>query len=219
MFCIFRTLSGKKSASRWKFPGEVLKTALPVSVKIFLGEPLFWDEILYFQSFFDIEQKKCHLLAKAFRLSWKKCFFECLLNFLRKFLKLKFSFSNQFRTWARFFRIFDKNTFARWSKLQFTRPQAHNVETKCLETFSFFHIFRTSIKSFGLLVKLFRPGCGICSLSVHRNNLINCLSSEEVSCVFLCGRNPAFSFKFLNGVVKNACYVSVKTFWGETFLN
>ena len=140
LFRSVRTLSEKKSASRWKFPGEVVKTAIPVSVKIFLGEPLFWDEILFFQSFFDIEQKKCYLLAYVFRLSWKNCFFECLLNFLGKFLKLKFSFSNQFCTWARIFRIFDKNVFAGWSKLQFTRPQAHNDETKCLETF-YFSIF------------------------------------------------------------------------------
>ena len=128
MFCSVRTLSEKKSASLWKFPGEVVKTALPVSVKIFLGEPLFGDEILFFQSFFDIEQISCRLLAKAFQLSWKNWIFECRLKFLRKMLKLKFWFSNQFRSWARFFSDFDKNTFARWPKLHFMKPQAHNEE-------------------------------------------------------------------------------------------
>ena len=208
----------KKSAARWKFPGEVVKTALPVSAKTFWSETHFEDEILVSQSFFDIEQISCRFLAKAFQLSWKNWIFECRLKFLRKMLKLKFWFSNQFRSWARFFRILTKTllhdgqNFILWS-------HRHIMRKKIFSKFLFFpYFFRTSIKSFGLLVKFFRPGCGICSLSVHRNPLINSLSSEEVSCVFLCGRNPTFWFKFLNGVVKNACYVSVKSFWGETFL-
>ena len=149
MFSTFRKLSKKKSACRWKSPGEVVKTALPVSVKTFWGETLFEDQILVFQSFFDIEQRSCRLLANAFQLSWKNRFFECLLKFWRKILKLKFWFSNQFRTWARFFRIFDKNTFARWSKLLFMKPQAHNEQKNW--NYRFFSIFfghRAKVLSF-----------------------------------------------------------------------
>ena len=142
----FPDIEQKKSACRWKFPGEVVKTALPVSVKTFWRDTLFEDEVLVLQSFFDIEQRSCRLLAKAFQLSWKNWFFECLLKILKKILKLQFSFSNQFRTGARIFWNFDKNIFAGLSKLQFTRPQAHNEETKCLETFSFFHFSRRSMK-------------------------------------------------------------------------
>ena len=150
MFCSVRTLSEKKSASRWKFPGEVVKTALPVSVKIFSGEPLFWDEILFFQSLFDIEQKKCHLLANVFRLSWKKCFFECLLEFLGKFLKLKFWFSNQCRSWARFFRILTKTLLHDGQNFFFWNHR-HIMRKKIFSKFLFFSIFfghRSKVSAF-----------------------------------------------------------------------
>ena len=71
----------KKSACRWKFPGEFVKTALPVSVKTLWRETLFWDEMLFFQSFFDFKKESCRLLARTFQLSWENCFFLCLFIF------------------------------------------------------------------------------------------------------------------------------------------
>ena len=162
--------------------------------------------------------KKVLSFGICFSTELKELLFWVSLGIFGKILEIKVLIFQSMSQLSKIFSDFDKNTFARWPKLLFLKPQAHNDETKCLETFSFFHFFRTSMKSFSLLVKVFRPGCGICSLSVHRKPLVNSLSSEEVLCVFLCGRNPAFCFKFLNGVVKNACYVSVKSFWGETFL-
>ena len=210
------TLSEKFPAFCWKFPGEVLKTALPVSVNTFWRNH-FWDEIVFFQSFFGIEQKNCRPLASAFQLSWKNGFLKSLWNFFDEIIKLKIYFSNPFRTWGKTFRFCDINFFGGLSKFHFKGPQTHNEEKTLKKNFLFFPFFPGIYESFGLLAKVLWQGCRICSLRVHRNPLIDSVSSGEVSWVFLFGKIPAFCFRFLSGVVKNACTVSVKTFWAKQF--
>ena len=151
----FPDIERKKIRLSLKVSRRSCQNCSPCVRENILGGNTFLRQNSLFSLIFWHWAEKVSSFGKTFQLSWKNCFFECLLNFLRKILKLKYSFSNRFRTWARIFRIFDKNIFAGWSKLHFTRPQAHNEEKNVEKLSLFFHFFRGSIKVLALWQKFF----------------------------------------------------------------
>ena len=199
------------------FPAKLSKLLSLCPWEHFAGKHFFRLNSLFSVIFWHWA-KKLSSFVKSFSTELKELIFWVSLKSFEKNLEIKVLIFQSILHLNKIFSDFWQKHFCTMVKTSFYEATGTYWGKKYIVTFPFFHIFWTSIKSFGLLVKVFRPGYGICSLSVHRNHLNNSVSSEEVSCVFLCGKNPAFCFKFLNGVVKNACYVSVKTFWGEIFL-